>query len=399
MPPSPGKKASAFEKRVRRQVAARTHTLYVSAAPGLEPVCLAELRTLFPENPHLQATTGGVVFDGRLHDLYQANLHLRTATRILMRLGIVRATNFFGLERQLANFPWELYLPAGSRPQVRVTVHHCRLYHSDAVAQRVATAVAQRLSVHAPGPETAMEKKIPQTIFVRGVADELTLSLDSSGLPLYQRGVKTHGGRAPLRETLAAAILIRAGYTGDQPLADPMCGTGTFSLEGAVMAHHLPAGWFRRFAFMDWPGFQAGRWRHLQRQVEETRRPHASAPIFAADIDADACKKLNLSLKAAGLSGSVQVSCTDFFSLAPKEIFETPGVVVINPPYGRRIEADGGNENFFGRTCHRLAREWAGWRVGLLAPDPRFTRHAPDGLAAAPLAHGGLNLTLLTGKI
>ncbi|MBI9083715.1 MAG: RNA methyltransferase [Desulfobacterales bacterium] len=393
------KKASAFEKRVRRQVTGRTHEFFVTTAPGLEPLCLDEIKALFPESPQLRTTTGGIIFNGRLHDLYQANLHLRTATRILMRLGTIRASTFFGLEKQLADFPWELYLPAGSRPEIRVTVHHCRLYHSDAVAERVEKAAAERLSAQGPDPASVGKTPHLQTIFVRGVADELTLSLDSSGPPLYQRGLKTHGGRAPLRETLAAAILMQAGYTGDVPLVDPMCGTGTFSLEGAMMAQHLPAGWFREFAFMDWPGFQEGRWRHLRRQVEENRQPKTAPPILAADTDADACQKLSQSLETAGLAGVVEVACTDFFSLTPTGRFDKPGLIVLNPPYGRRIEAAGGDENLFGRICDHLAREWAGWRVGLLAPDPTFVRHAPGNLAAIPLEHGGLKLTLLTGTL
>ena len=396
---SPEKKATAFGKRVKRQVTARTHEFFISMAPGLEPLCLEEIKALFPESPPPQITTGGIFFSGHLHDLYQANLHLRTATRILMRLGTIRATNFSELEKQLANFPWELYLPAGSRPQVRVTVHHCRLYHSDAVAERTAMAVEKRLWDQAPAPATVMEDDIFQTIFIRGVADELTLSLNSSGPPLYQRGLKTHGGRAPLRETLAAAILLKAGYTGEAPLVDPMCGSGTFSLEGAMMAQGLPAGWFRKFAFMNWPGFQEGRWRHLQRQVEENRQPETTSPIFAADTDGDACQKLSQSLETAGFAGVVQVACTDFFSLTPAGRFDKPGLIVLNPPYGRRIEAAGGDETLFGRISDHLARDWAGWPAGLLAPDPKFVRHAPPGLAPTPLGHGGLNLTLLTGKI
>lgn len=392
-------KNNAFEKRIRRQVVSRIHDFFAAVAPGLEPLCRDELRPLLPELDTLGVETGGVTFSGRLHDLYRVALHGRTPTRILMRLITFKATGFHELEKHAAEFPWELHLPAGCRPEVRVTTHRCRLYHSEAVAQRITAAVARRLLDRRASAPGHGDSPWPQTLFVRGIDDRFTLSLDAGGAPLYRRGIKTHGGKAPLRETLAAAILRRAGYTGDEPLIDPMCGTGTFSLEGAMMARRLPAGWFREFAFMDWPGFQEGRWRHLRREAESNRRTGPVPAIAAADTNPEACRRLSRSLAVAGLDNTVTVACADFFDLTPKRWTGPPGLVVLNPPYGRRIGTAEDSPEQFARIIDRLTGAWTGWRVALLAPNQQFVHRLPAGLERLPLPHGGLKLTLVLGGL
>jgi putative N6-adenine-specific DNA methylase len=391
--------ANAFEKRVKRQVVARSHEFFAVAMPGSEPLCLEEIQPLLGDEAAPRIVEGGIAFDGKLADGYCANLHLRLATRLLMRIGVFRADRFKGLERHLGDFPWELYLPPAAPPEVNVTVHQCRLYHSDAIAQRAAGAISQRLAAHAASPATGAESDQAQTIFIRGIKDRFTLSIDSSGAPLYRRGLKTQGGRAPIRETLAAAILRQAGFTGREVLADPMCGSGTFSLEGAMMAARIPAGWFRDFAFMDWPGFRPGQWRHLRRKAEAQILMPAEPAIHAADTDAKALEKLSRRLSASGLDRAVRAGRSDFFELDPQSLTKNPGLVVINPPYGRRIGAAGGSDDFFDKICRRLEQAWHGWRCALIAPGRQAARHAPAGMTRAPLHHGGLHLTLLTGTL
>ncbi|WP_172683790.1 hypothetical protein [Desulfosarcina cetonica] len=127
-----------------------------------------------------------------------------------------------------------------------------------------------------------------QTLFVRVVEDRFSLSLDSSGPALYKRGYKTGAARAPIRETLAAAILMTAGYDPARPLVDPMCGAGTFSLEAAMMAKHVAPGANRDFAFMGWPAFAANPWAFLKRQAHRQMVVLDRPRIFASDLDADA---------------------------------------------------------------------------------------------------------------
>lgn len=125
----------------------------------------------------------------------------------------------------------------------------------------------------------------PQQLFVRAVNDQLTVSIDSSGDMLYKRGLKIQGGKAPIRETTAASILALAGYHIGEPLIDPMCGTGTFSLEGAMIANHIPAGWYRNFAFMGWPCFKPSRWKHIRREAKGRITRLTKPVIFASDTE------------------------------------------------------------------------------------------------------------------
>ena len=169
-------------------------------------------------------------------------------------------------KKKLSDIPWELFLFAGPLPQVHATARHCKLYHSEAISERLLTAIAARKK---NAEFLAPHKKFlttPQTIYIRGVDDRFTISIDSSGENLYKRGIKKHGGKAPLRETAAAAALMLAGYTGAEPLVDPMCGSGTFALEAALMSKNIAPGSYRDFAFMGWPSYQHQRWMYLKQE-------------------------------------------------------------------------------------------------------------------------------------
>jgi len=238
----------------------------------------------------------------------------------------------------------------------------------------------------------------PQTVFVRGLHDRFILSLDTSGELLHKRGLKTRAGPAPIRETLAAAILRRVGYTGAEVLLDPMCGSGTFSLEAVLRARRIPPGWYRDFAFTAWPAFRPPRWAYLRRQLEGEIRPSAPAPIVAADRDPLACGQLEAALARGNLGASVTVACRDFFEIDPAEFGPLPGVAVINPPYGRRLGSGPQSHALFARIVDRLNRCYRGWKVALIAP-PGAAHLAPPQLIPARLLHGGLHLVLLTGTI
>ncbi|MCU0563340.1 MAG: hypothetical protein MUE48_05275 [Desulfobacterales bacterium] len=384
----------ATEKRLKRQVIGRRHAFFAVTAPGLEDLALAEIAALGLEG---RPVTGGVEFAGRLHDAYLANLQLRTAGRILMRIAAFTTTRFSELEKEAAAIPWELYLKPGTLGRVRVAVHHCRLHHTDGIAERVAAGVARRLSAT---PAAGAGSAATQQLFVRGADDRFTLSLDSSGERLHLRGVKTHAGRAPLRETIAAAALMRAGYGGDEPLVDPMCGTGTFALEAALMARRIPPGWFREFAFGGWPAFRPQRWAHLRRTAEEGMRLLPQPRIFASDIDPEACSALESCLPAAGLTDAVQVRQADFFALDPGELsLSAPGLVVLNPPYGRRLGTPAESRGLMGAVTARLRERFAGWRFVLVAPAAARPAGLPAGTAVHPVFHGGLNVRFYIGRL
>ena len=175
--------------------------------PGLETLCRGELAALEDPPADLRVSKGGVAFQGRLTSCYQANLMCRTASRVLMRIQQCKARHFDELEERVRAVPWELYLKIDVSLEVRASIRRSKLYHSQAVSERILRAVSARLALHGR-KDAGTEREGPvQCIWARLQEDRLTLSLDSSGDPLHKRGIKTTGGPAPLRETLAAGAL------------------------------------------------------------------------------------------------------------------------------------------------------------------------------------------------
>ncbi len=386
-----------LEKRIRRRIAGRDQRFFAATAPGFEGLCRDELTDLgIGADP--RAVTGGVTFTARLHDAYRANLYLKTANRILMRIGRFRADGFPLLEKHLKAVEWELFLRDGPLPSIRVTTRRSRLYHTQGITERVLSSIEHRRRATpfmAPAEEMTTET---QQVFVRIVGGQVELSIDSSGPHLHRRGIKTHGGAAPLRETIAAAVLRIAGHDPGLPLIDPMCGTGTFSLESAMAARRIPAGWFRSFAFQQWPGFAPRRWTHIRRTAREAFIPAHRSTAFASDIDPDACRRLQRTLSGHGFAGVVAVACRDFFQWSPPPALP-PGLVVLNPPYGRRMGRRGAESAFISRVVTHLAGRYHGWQFALLSPLDDLSLPASFQVQRQRIRHGGLPLMLFSGRI
>ena len=386
-----------LEKQIRRHVIAQRHFFFAATAPGLEANCLRELVSLCNDLQVQSAVAGGVDFSGRLEALYRANLHLRTAGRILLRLTEFKATNFRQLARKTIAWPWQYYLPGGSVPACKVTALNSRLFHTQAVAENV----QQAIGAYWQGKGLPQTGAAGQTLYIRLHQDRVLFSLDSSGPNLYQRGIKTHGDRAPLRETLAAAILQSAGFDPTRLLLDPMCGSGTFSLEAALMAKQIPPGSRRQFAFMQWPAFRLPRWRYLLNAAAADSIRLAQPLIHASDLNPDACTRLAECVRQNDLEDAIVARSADFFSLRPSSFpsIGTPGLIVLNPPYGLRLQASEKPEAFYGRIMAKLRADFSGWRLALLVPRTERLRLSGFQLKSTELIHGGLPLNLLVGKI
>jgi putative N6-adenine-specific DNA methylase len=388
-----------LKKRIKRHVIGRKRQFFAATAPGLETICREELRVLLPSGTPMAIVEGGVKFEGRLHDCYLADLNLRTANRLLMRIESFHAANFRELEKNLIAVPWELFILQDTPTHIRVTSRHSRLYHKDAVAGRVQASIALRFAQNEFSGEASPEPTVTQQIFVRLSDNRFTLSIDSSGDLLHKRGIKPRAAKAPIRETLAAAALILSGYTGTEPLVDPMCGSGTFAIEAALIAQKIPPGRFRDFAFMQWPSFQPKRWQHMK-QAAEKKIVRTNTPfIFASDRDDRAVCELEDSVTQHGLSGIVAVSTRDFFDLSPTELTNRPGLVTLNPPFGRRLGLRRESEALFLSVCERLKKEYKGWKFVLISLNPRLAGMIPFRSTTHLLPHGGLKVALMTGRI
>lgn len=393
-PPGPAN----LERRVKRQAWAPVHELFAVAAPGLEPLCAAELRAMGADD--VQPLAGGVAFSGRLDLMYAANLWLSTSGRVLLRLKDFRVRGWDDLLRQAAAIPWEVWLPAGAGLKVLASLHQSNLRHEGRIAEEVFAAAEARLTGLGLDPPRLAnaEEEGGQTVQVRGVDRRAVISLDSSGEHLHRRGYRLAPGPAPLREDLAAALLLLAGYDGEGPLLDAFCGSGTLAIEAGLAARRLPPGGGRGFAFQAWPSFREPTWRHLLREAQAQSLAAPPAPVIARDNSVAALDICQENAGRAGLGGQIAVERADFFKAAPPDA--GPGLVVINPPYGKRLGSVRQAGELVERIGRRLAEAYQGWRVGIALYRPEWAESLPLADAVSLTApHGGLKLTLLSGRV
>ena len=216
----------------------RTENFYIIVSPGLEETCAAELSAI--GIPPRQIDKGGIACTGRLRELYLANLWLRTASRVLVRFAACRSRDFPDLYRKARQLPWGRFIHAETPVAFRVACHGSRLNHSTRVAETLESALNRAL-----GRSTNPTGKDPQLVMVRIVEDVVTISIDTSGELLHRRGYRKTVTAAPLRETLAAGILMLLDWQGHEALVDPMCGSGTFVIEAAERAEEaeIRAAW------------------------------------------------------------------------------------------------------------------------------------------------------------
>jgi putative N6-adenine-specific DNA methylase len=235
-----------------------------------------------------------------------------------------------------------------------------------------------------------------QLVLVRLLRDECTIRFDSSGDNLHRRGYRQAVAKAPLRETLAAAMLLGARWNNTAPLIDPFCGSGTIVIEAALIAQNIAPGKHRDFAFMQWPNFSTSAWRQTRAQAQAAERVHNAppqAPLLGYDRDAGAIEAATANAERAAVSGSVQFSRQSLSTLNPPA---SPGWLVTNPPYGVRIGEQGDLRDLYA-SLGRLARERLGaWHIALLSADQKLTSRVGSHLEQVfHTTNGGLDVRLL----
>lgn len=314
------------------------HECFAAAAPGLEQLVAAELTGL---GIAARAEEGGAVFLGTLDAVALANLWLRTASRVIVRVAKFRAQAFHELERIARAMPWERFITPGAPVRFRVTSRKSRLYHTVAIEQRLTEAIAYRLgtssaAVRATDDEEGEAAEIDSQLFVvRVMHDVFTVSADSSGVLLHRRGYRKAVAKAPMRETLAAAMLMASGWDGSTPLLDPMCGSGTIPIEGAMLARRMAPGLARSFAFERWPETPLSVWEQLREEARSRALPRVSSIIRASDRDAGAIASARANAERADVLGDIELSVQALSMLECDH--RQAWLIATNPPYGVRV--------------------------------------------------------------
>ncbi len=339
---------------------------FAITAPGLSRIAARELAQVGLAVDDVEPA--GVTFKGGLHEVYAANLRLRTVSRVIVRLGRFQARTFAELERHSSRLPWSTFIAPGRKFEIRVTSRKSRLYHSDAVAERIARAISEATGGVAAEDAASEESEgeTGQLVIVRLDRDECTVSMDSSGALLHMRGYRRATAKAPMRETIAATMLLACEWRAEESLFDPFCGSGTIPIEGAMIARRIPPGLDRVFAFQQWPCVEAGLWSRMKREAEAEILESVAAPIVGSDRDEGAIRAATENAKRAGVENDVEFVTSPVSEAA---VDAPPGWVVTNPPYGVRIGTSRELRNLYARLGHVMRERFVGWKLAFLSAD------------------------------
>ena len=373
-----------------------TQRFFAPCPRGLEAVLAGELSELGAGD--IIAAEGGVGFSGPLRLAYAVNLHSRIASRVLWQVGAGRYRGEEDVYLGVNALDWPQLFDGALTIRVNVSAVRSPLNSLDFITLRIKDAVCDRfrtLTGVRPNVDTA-QPDVRIHAFLE--TERFTLYLDTSGEPLFKRGARQSAGEAPLRENLAAGILKLSGWTPDQPLLDPMCGSGTFLIEALQMAHGIPPGAQRNFDFEKLRGFDEASWKSIKAAAEARPVPNPAPAIYGSDLYGDALKRARVNLATAGFAA-------DAVSLKQANMLEisapaAQGILVANPPYGVRIGEQDELAAFYPQMGDVLKKKFAGWRAYLFTADLRLPKLI--GLSPSkrtPLYNGALECRLYEFKI
>ena len=364
---------------------------YFATCPrGLEQVLAAELAELGAHR--IRPVDGGASFAGDLTLCYGANLASRIASRVLWRIGHARYRSEHDVHDAARALAWPRHFDVRRSIRVDVSAIRSPLRSLDFVTLRVKDAVCDAFRA-SRGSRPDVDTRSPDVrIHVFLTRDEATFYLDTSGEPLFKRGWRVSAGDAPLRENLAAGIIRLAGWALPVPLFDPMCGSGTFLIEAAMMALQVAPGANRAFGFEHLAVFDAGQWRALRDKALSSRKPARRLPIYGSDKSGASLELARQNLRAVGLEEAVHLKQMDILDGGPPA---GPGILVTNPPYGERLEDPEQLALFYPRLGDALKRRFAGWTAYILSADQRLPKLVRlQASRRTPLYNGALECRL-----
>jgi putative N6-adenine-specific DNA methylase len=358
------------------------YEIFLVAAPGTEQGLLAEVKSLNFLKPTL--VSGGVTVLGHWPEVWRANLEVRIASRVLVRIGSFHVAQLSQLDKLSRKFPWGNFLRKDVTVSVEATCRKSRIYHAGAAAQRIETALREELGITiSPGANVSIKARIEK--------DFCTISIDTTGESLHKRGHKEAIGKAPMRENLAAYFLRECNFNGTEPVLDPMCGSGTFLIEAAEIARGLKPGRARNFAFEHLVSFDVSIWNGLKAQSTSHNSP---VQLFGSDRDAGAIRMSTSNAERAGVANMISFQQLAIGNLmAPVGL---TGLVIINPPYGTRLSDKKPLFALYAALGQTLSSKFKGWRVGLVTTEKSLAKATdlPFKSVAEPINHGGLRVML-----
>ncbi len=370
---------------------ANQHHFFAIVLPGLERIAAQELKDLSAHDIHI--THGGIRFAGSMQLAYRVNIRSRTITRVLMRLRSFRSMSLTGFRFALEKVAWHLFLDTRSKLAIEVHTHHAKLHHSEAIRACCQEVITKMM----PNIGTSAKPLHKQTLHVRIENNRGTLSLDTSGERLDRRGYRLASAKAPMRETLAAAILSWSGWQPEQALLIPMCGAGTLAIEATMIAKGIAPNLNHDFAFLHWPSFKPKMWDKAFTRAKAMRQAHHPM-ILASDINQGAVQATLNNAKRAGVQDVIEVTQADVLTLT-KPTSAHGGVLVLNPPYGARIGSPEPTRLLWqqlGAWVRQHILSDGTWKTIVICPDTTLEKAL--GLPVSQrlrVIHGGKKVTIL----
>ena len=369
--------------------------LFLPCAAGVEDFLAAEVHTLTGlQGEDLLTRRGGVMVRASWRDAMLLNLHTRLAQRVLVQLSYTQYRSEQDLYRAASEVAWEIWFTPKQSIKVEVTAQHSPLTSLNFAGLKIKDAVCDRFRDKAHGVRPDVNTQWPDVrIYAHLTTDTCSLYIDTSGEPLFKRGWREDKGDAPLKETLAAAMIAACGWAdGDDdllPLYDPCCGSGTVAIEAAQIACNIAPGSRRHFAFEKYLPFQAHVWSAIKKEATEAevvRAPGQKPLIFGSDVSHRMVDFAQRNAERAGVADVVEFRGGDALQRMPPS--DVPGVMLLNPPYGERIDVGGvagegaggrfgqreqahtedGGE-FFNQLAAHWKKNYSGWSGWILTPD------------------------------
>jgi putative N6-adenine-specific DNA methylase len=356
--------------------------LFLPCASGVEGFLADEVHRLTGlAGDDLLTTRGGVLLRASWRDAMRLNLHSRLAQRVLVQLAYAPYRSEADLYAATGGVAWELWFSTRDSFKVEVTAQHSPLKSLNFAALKIKDAVADRFR-DKQGARPDVDTQWPDVrIYAHLTSEHATLYIDTSGEPLFKRGWREDKGEAPLKETLAAAMIAASGWDTTVPLYDPCCGSGTIAIEAAQVACNIAPGQMRRFGFEKLLPHQSHVWQGLREEAKSLQRA-PQTPVFGSDVAFRMVDFAARNAERAGVTHAVQFRGGDALQRMPPT--DVPGVMLVNPPYGERIDtagvagrSQGGREraevqdgaDFFVQLAAHWKKHYAGWAAWVLTPD------------------------------
>lgn len=389
---------AALTRRLKRYVYAKEQEYMAVCAPGLEETLRDEIQALAPVITITKTIKGGVLFKSRIDAMYEANLHLSTATRVLLRIDDFPAASSPALFNRARRIRWELYIGSTSEFRLSVTSRGSRLNHKRKIQGIFEAAILERLRELGITTRMTKGKDTHLEFLIRLNNNRCTISFNTSGESLHKRGWRSLTPIAPIRETLAAFVLRAAQYRSHDVIVDPFCGSGTLIIEAARGIAGRPPGAGRRFAFEVSPLFEHRKWERIRVRGEGDNISNSSLSLYGSDVDSTAIDLARRNAQAAGVATLTRFDTVEasMFSYRSAAHGASSPLLVSNLPYGKRVQSPVALNRFL----DKVNRECSGWSIAVVCLD---TSHLRSLRVAHPVVrhfqNGGMSVTLVTGQI